>query len=280
MSDPESQFASAREARSPAWIVSAVEAKALLQQGATLLDARPHPQARPLPGARVVRWQEFSQTASGQRGELLTDDDVLTARLRELGVRGDRPVIVVGDPRRDWGEDGRIVWMLRSLGHPQAVLVDGGYAALTATDRPQNLPVATPGDFTIARQADWSISQTEVRARLTQPGVVLLDTREAREYRGATPYGEQRGGHLPGAEHLYFQDLLADNGKLLPRDQIAVQLAQRGITAATEIVVYCTGGVRSAWLAVVLADLGYTVRNYAGSTWQWSAAPADSHPLE
>jgi len=34
-------------------------------------------------------------------------------------------------------------------------------------------------------------------------------------------------------------------------------------------------------LVAVLRDLGYTsVRNYAGSMWEWSSLPAAEYPLE
>ena len=47
-------------------------------------------------------------------------------------------------------------------------------------------------------------------------------------------------------------------------------LNQQGITQDREVVVYCTGGVRSAMGYFVLKYLGYSVRNYDGSWWDWS----------
>ena len=37
-----------------------------------------------------------------------------------------------------------------------------------------------------------------------------------------------------------------------------------------EVIVYCTGGVRSAMAYFVFRFLGYEVRNYDGSWWDWS----------
>ncbi len=47
-----------------------------------------------------------------------------------------------------------------------------------------------------------------------------------------------------------------------------------------EVVSYCTGGVRAAFVTVLLNDAGIAARNYAGSMWEWSAAPADGYPLD
>ncbi|MEL6333489.1 MAG: rhodanese-like domain-containing protein, partial [Cyanobacteria bacterium J06626_26] len=193
-----------------------------------------------------------------------------------------KPVVVFADPPGGWGEDGRIVWMLRTLGHSQVVMVDGGFDALVAAgvSGQQGKHVPTPGDFVVDRNGTWEIQRDELKQQLTQDNLVVIDTREAREFAGKTPYGEQRGGHVPGAIHLYFKEFLRQDGTLLPVSEIREKLSGAGITPETQVVVYCTGGIRSGWLAAVLVTLGYQVKNYAGSMWEWSAAPATGYPLE
>ncbi len=266
------------------WIVNGQQAIQLIQQGATVLDTRSIKGrlAGTLPGSHVVAWQDFSQSQAPHRGKLILQDQILTEKLQSLGVFKNQPVVVVGDPKTGWGEDGRIVWMLRTLGHDQAVLVDGGYPAIAGQLEGINRePHSTQtGDFVVHRRLNWEIDQHQLKQRLNHPNVVVIDSRQPREYQGETPYGEQRGGHIPGAIHLYYRDWLDETGLLLSQEQILAQLSQRGITPDTEIVVYCTGGVRSAWLTTVLTDLGYTAKNYPGSMWEWSASPPASYPLE
>ncbi|MDO9023236.1 rhodanese-like domain-containing protein, partial [Zwartia sp.] len=91
-----------------------------------------------------------------------------------------------------------------------------------------------------------------------------------REYAGQTPYGEGRGGHLPGATNVWFKSFLKSDGYLKSREEITRLLLEHGITDKNEIIVYCSGGFRSAWVMSVLNDYGYQVKNYAGSMWQWS----------
>ncbi|MEZ4475236.1 MAG: rhodanese-like domain-containing protein [bacterium] len=267
------------------WIVSPADARAALAAGATLLDARPAEAyaASHVAGARQVDWQRFAAEGP-QQGALHPDDAHLAAVLAGLSVRADRPVRVVGDPTHGWGEDGRLVWTLRTLGHPDAALVDGGHPALVAAGAPLATADAgpiPPGSFTIRRDARWSITTPALQALLAKPGAAtLIDAREPREYAGETPYGEARGGHLPGAKPLHFQALLGPTG-LKPRAELLALLAAQGATPDRPVVVYCTGGVRSAWLVAVLHDLGFRdARNYAPSMWAWSqGAPAD-FPLE
>ncbi len=266
------------------WIVSTQQAQVLLKNGATLLDARSLKLLpwKGLPGATAVNWQDFSQPHPPTRGNLLEDDAILTQKLQAIGIFQDKPVVVAIDPKTGWGEDGRIVWMLRTLGHQKAVLVDGGYRALIQAGVSTEFSLTSKppkGDFVVKRRSDWIISRDQLRSRLTQQDLVIIDTRETREYAGETPYGEQRGGHIRGAIHLYYQDWFDQNGMLLSREAILNQLAQNEITPQTEIVAYCTGGVRSAWLTTVLVDLGFHAKNYAGSMWEWSASPAENYPL-
>ncbi len=271
---------------SQGWIINANQAIDLIQQGATLLDARSSKllKGRTPPGLRAIAWQNFSLPQNPNKGKLLTQDQILTEKLQALGISQDQAVVVVNDPKTGWGEDGRIVWMLRTLGHKQAVLVDGGYPALVSAGllKRSNLGQNDykPGDFVVDRRPDWTINQDQLQQQLDSNNVVVIDSREPREYAGQTPYGEKRGGHIPGAIHLYYQDWLDDNGFLLPQAEILAQLDRLGITKKTEIIVYCTGGVRSAWLTAVLVDLGYHAKNYPGSMWEWSASPAEDYPLE
>lgn len=268
------------------WVVGAERARQLLAGGATLLDARPRRLQgwRPVPGAIPVSWKEFSQPKQPWRGKLLEDDRLLTEKLQAIGVFQDKPVLVFGDPAKGWGEEGRIVWMLRSLGHKKTLLVDGGYrnsaiASIQATNKAASTP-PNRGDFVVKRVGNWQIGREELRASLAKNNLVILDAREKREYFGKTPYGERRGGRIPGAIHFYYKDLLAKNGLLLSREEIVAKLEQKGITPTAEIAIYCTGGVRSAWLTSVLADLGYKAKNYPGSMWEWSAGSPLRYPLE
>ncbi|AFZ05456.1 Rhodanese-like protein [Oscillatoria nigro-viridis PCC 7112] len=266
------------------WIVNADLAKQLLEQEATLLDARA-PILKlfcRLPPAIPVTWQEFSRSEFPHKGKILENNKVLTQKLQAIGICQDKPVIVVADSVKGWGEDGRIVWMLRTLGQEKAVFVDGGYRALIKAGinrvKSANNPPKT-GDFVISRLSNWEIQRDELKAILGNENLVIIDAREPREYAGKTPYGEQRGGHIPGAVHLYYKQLMDKQGKLLSRGEIVAILQQKGVSQSTQIVSYCSGGIRSAWLTCVLTNVGFCAKNYAGSMWEWSASPADSYPL-
>ncbi len=268
------------------WLLPAGEAGAVIGRDAALvLDAR-EPWLRAAdpapPGAVPVDWAAFADPAPGAGGRLLADDAELGRRLQALGVRAGRPVVALGDPLRGWGEDGRVAWTLRALGHGAAFAVDGGLPALrrAAGGPPAITPPDPPGDFVVGRRPDLVATREGLREALGRPGSpVLLDAREAREFAGATPYGESRGGHVPGARHLWYRELMAPDGTVLPPERARAVLAALGVAEGAEVVTYCTLGLRAGWLAAALNGLGYRARNYAGSMAEWSAGDPALYPL-
>lgn len=255
------------------WILSAEQARQVLNAGATLWEVRdPEDQADSIPGSYCVSWQQFSVVARDPshpgRGCLLEDAE-LEPQLRGLGVCQNTPVVVVGSPPKD----GRLVWMLRTLGHPQAALVERGYAWDLA------LPQDGPGDFEIRRSAAWEIGKEELRQKLGEPEMTLVDVRTPEEFMGEIRFGESRPGRLPEARSFFYGHLLDESGSLLPREQIEQQLRQAGLHRDQPLIAYCSGGIRAAWFTCVLVDMGFEVRNYAGSMWEWSAGSAVDYPL-
>lgn len=262
------------------WIVDAAAARSLIGEGAAVVDARKDDVRAhdPLPGAVVLPWTRLTFADIPDKGRLLEDDEALAALLGATGLSTAQPVLVVTNSLAGGGEDGRQVWALRTLGHSRVALVDGGVAALRAAG-PLTITPPAGGGFAVHRQPRWEISREELRQAVAEGAVAVLDTRETREYQGETPHGEARGGIVPGARHLWYRNLVGPDGRILPREQVAARLNGLGIGPDSDIVAYCTGGVRAGFVTTVLSHYGYRVRNYAGSMWHWAAGPADAYPL-
>jgi len=109
--------------------------------------------------------------------------------------------------------------------------------------------VATPRD--LLNQAKASIREVDppdAQALLEQGGVTFLDVREPDEY-------EQ--GAIPNAVHL-------------PRGHLEFQVEGKLPDKSGPIVVYCAGGVRSAFAAKTMQDLGYSdVQSLIGGFNKW-----------
>ncbi len=255
--------------------VDAEEAATLIDEGAAVVDAREAETYRRghIPGAGNLHWQQFVDGDTS--GELIDDDDRLGGLVEAAGVHEDRPVVVYGAWDDDgWGEEGRIFWTLEYLGHDQVHLMVGGLTAWNRAGQPvanSNSEVES-GDFTVQRRDQRRATTDEIRHRINGGGgVALLDTRERAEYEGVVKYGEARGGHIPGAEHLWWEDLVDEQGLISP-DELERKLEQRGISTDDDIIAYCTGGVRSGFVYTVLRAAGFdSVKNYDASMWEWTS---------
>ena len=99
-------------------------------------------------------------------------------------------------------------------------------------------------------QAKSTITEVDTAdaASRIERGVIVLDVREPDEY-------EQ--GALPSALHI-------------PRGHLEAQIETKIVDKSAPIVVYCAGGVRSAFAAKTLAELGYTdVVSMSGGFGKW-----------
>jgi thiosulfate/3-mercaptopyruvate sulfurtransferase len=111
----------------------------------------------------------------------------------------------------------------------------------------------------------------ELRSRLDDPTLTILDVRGAIEFSGAGGYPcDPRQGHLPGARHLELAALLSEDGSGLSPEELRAVV---GLPEGAEIVCYCHSGSRSGMAAAILRGAGYDATNYVGSWHEWSRDP-------
>lgn len=111
------------------------------------------------------------------------------------------------------------------------------------------------------------IALAELRRRLGEEGLVVLDVRTTQEFGGAAgAHCDPRQGHIAGARNLSLDRLLECRSAKEVRALVA-------LPEGTEVVAYCHSGQRSAFAVQVLRGAGYRARNYAGSWHEWSRDP-------
>jgi thiosulfate/3-mercaptopyruvate sulfurtransferase len=230
-----------------------------------------------IPGAnRIGDWREYTVNINGSRGILNEDKAFLVEKLAPLGIHPSKTIVLYGDPTDKWRSDGRFFWMFKYMGFGKVAILEGGFDQWGKNDHPVERGTGrdtSPSDFNVNDiKFDKTISadQAWIRSRLNSNSLAIIDTRTISEYNGATPFGSPRGGHIPGAVNIYWKRFFTDSGLLKSPKELEILLDQANIKNDQEVVVYCTEGVRSAMSFFALRVLGYKVRNYDGSWWDWS----------
>ncbi len=189
------------------------------------------------------------------------------AELGALGIGDDDPVVAYDDSGGMMAA--RLVWMLRAIGAP-AALLDGG---IQSWDGPlEHEPahrapaVRTPRRWPTERLADID--------EVAQTSAPLLDARSGARFRGEEEPMDPRAGHIPGARSVSTAENLAANGRFLSPQQLRERFARAGLPAAETPIAYCGSGVSACHLLLAMEHAGLgTGRLYPGSWSQWSADP-------
>jgi thiosulfate/3-mercaptopyruvate sulfurtransferase len=227
-----------------------------------------------IPGAVSAPWQPFTHMA-GKPGDpgwgALLPKKELAGKIGALGIDGGKPLVVYADPP-GWGEDGRFVWMAMMAGIENVRILDGGIAAWKkAGGQTTREPASPPSLEMVINQWDDSLDATTDWIRANQNQIKIVDSRSPSEFNGATKYGESRGGHLPGAILISFDTLFEKKGILKSPEELTRLFESAGLRPDDPIVTYCTAGIRSAHMALVLRMTGVKkARNYDASFYEWA----------
>jgi thiosulfate/3-mercaptopyruvate sulfurtransferase len=167
----------------------------------------------------------------------------------------------------------RVWWTLKYLGLADVALLDGGWERWAREGRPTEraTPQAEARAFQPSFQAD-RLEEIGALKKAVQSGkVTVVDTRSREEFNGQEVRGK-RGGHIPGAKHLEWKELLAEDGRFQTPAQLRELFRRRGIDPGQTAVTFCQSGGRAAVEAFALELAGYPkVKLFVRGWEQWSA---------
>lgn len=188
--------------------------------------------------------------------------------LSRLRITPGMPVVAYDDSNGAFAA--RLVWMLRIIGQP-AALLDGGLDAWPGSFESGPVEPQPALDRPVVPWPDEAVADADEVAAHIERGGVVIDSRDPRRYAGEIEPIDAVAGHVPGAINLPFADNIAD-GRWLGANQLATRFAQ--VEKDPQAIVYCGSGVTACHnaLAIELAGLPLP-RIFVGSWSGWSTDP-------
>ncbi len=236
---------------------------------------------RHIPGAVYWDLDEIADPAD-PLPHMLPDAATFAGHMARLGI-GDGMKVVVYDAVGSMTAP-RVWWMLRSFGHDDVAVLDGGLAKWLAEGRPTDAEASAigTGHFTATVRPHMVRDVDAVRANLASRAEQVLDARGAGRFTGVDPEPRPncRSGHIPGSANLPYTGLIDGETKtFLPADTLAERFAASTIDASRPVVTTCGSGVTACVLALGLHLLGRDdVAVYDGSWSEWGTR--DDTPVE
>lgn len=231
-----------------------------------------------LPGSVYLHLEEdLSAAKTGVNGRHpLPDRRAFAAVLGRVGVTPDTPVVALD--RQGGVYAARLWWMLRWIGHADAMVLDGGVGAwlraggALVTEEPLRTVVAPyPERAPLTAQIDAA-------ALMQQIGRVrVLDARAPERFRGDVEPLDAVAGHIPGALNRFYRANLDAEGRLFkPAAQLRAEFeALLGSAGAAALVHQCGSGVTACHNLLAMEHAGLTGSAlYPGSWSEWSCDPA------
>jgi thiosulfate/3-mercaptopyruvate sulfurtransferase len=229
-----------------------------------------------IPGARFFDIDAIKDTTSDLPHMLPTPKD-FAEMVGALGI-SNRSTVVFYDQlglfsaARGW-------WMMRVFGHDEAAVLDGGLPKWQAENRPLETaePVLpSPVAFNATPRPELVRDNGAMQAIVADRSALILDARPAGRFAGTAPEPRPglRGGHMPGAHNVPFNQLLAADGTMLPADALRARFAAEGADGSRPVVTSCGTGVTAAVLTLGLAVAGLPMGAlYDGSWSEWGGRP-------
>ena len=188
-----------------------------------------------------------------------------------LGI-GDGTTVVAYD---DTGgvTAGRLVVMLRMLGHDAAVLNGGLQAWPGQVDTGWVHP--TLATFTARPWPTDRLASADQTAATIDAGGVALDARSPERFTGQVTQIDPRPGHIPGARNAPWASAMTDDGRVRSVDELRAYYTSLGVADDVETVAYCGSGVSACVNIVAIEHAGFTPPRLYVASWSGWSADAD-----
>jgi thiosulfate/3-mercaptopyruvate sulfurtransferase len=202
---------------------------------------------------------------------MMPTPEFFTEEMRKMGIRKNSAIVVYDNvgvyaSPRAW-------WMFRAMGHDNVAVLDGGLPAWIKAGYKTTTTLITAksrGDFASHPRPELIVDSQAVSHALSDSAFSVMDARSAGRFYGQEkePREGLRGGHMPGAVNLPFEETQTD-GVMKSPSLLREMFAQY---QNKKLIFSCGSGVTACILALAAEQAGVKeLAVYDGSWAEWGS---------
>ncbi|MCX7883985.1 MAG: sulfurtransferase [Caloramator sp.] len=193
----------------------------------------------------------------------VAESDILGKKLSGLGIRMNSKIVVYDDKiyssPRAW-------WQLKYMGYENVFVLNGGFNEWKEKGYPvsdEKMTSRCEGSFKENIKNNMYADVDYVKKVADNGDILLVDSRNEKRYTGEYEPLYHKKGHIKGAINIPWEKSIDENGKV--KDEYILRENFKALENIKEIITYCGSGIEAAINYVILDEIGYKVRLYAGS---------------
>ena len=229
-----------------------------------------------IPGAKFLDLAGLHDPQSALPGKV-PDGERIARWLGERGVGPQTRIVLYDDSKL---RSAARAWVLLDLaGLANIAVLDGGLEKWTAEGR--NVESGA-GNARMVDRPPTAVRVTDIRdkaamlANIESGTEQVVDARDAARFTGTeedTVHGLP-GGHIPGSRHLFFRDVLREDGTFHDPETLRAMFEKAGIDVRQPVVATCGSGLSASVLLFAMRLVGASqTALYDGSWSEWGADP-------
>ncbi len=191
--------------------------------------------------------------------------------------------VIIYDHKNGANAAARFWWMMKSVGHKNVQVLDGGFQEAEKRNYPINNHLPTPkkvGNYTTI--TDWQlpvVNLEEVDLASRNKDHLIIDVRERPRYNGEFEPIDLIAGHIPNAINIPFLDNLNEDGLFKAPEKLREKYQDIfNEFNNSQIIVHCGSGVTACHSLLAMSHAGFNIpKLYPGSWSEWSR---NNKPIE
>lgn len=221
-------------------------------------------------GARYFDIDDRFSDASISLPHMMCGEEQFEKEARSLGIHKDSTVLIydqhgVYSSPRAW-------WMLRSMGHEDVYVLNGGLPEWVERGYPTESKgfSSSTGNFEATFSGSCFVNSNFVLDHLEDSNVIVLDARSKGRFDGTEPEPREgmRGGHIPNSLSLPFTEVL--DGIHMKTEQELKSILEPLQLDGRRLVFSCGSGLTACIILLAAYVAGYSdLSVYDGSWSQW-----------